>query len=141
MFFENTSAYSSVTSPSIVPLEVGRRPHLAGVGIDDLDRDVVEDGVEAVALIEAERVVDRLVGRARLAARLHGAVELRAVVVVAADHRDDVAGVVIGGEDRGLRVRHLLELDHVGVRRRPTRADRRCGSHAGFLPSGRFQSR
>ena len=97
-------------------VEVGGRPHLARDRIDLGARHVVEQRREAVASVERERVVHRLVDRARLAARLRHAVELRAVVVLAADHGDDVAGVVVVAEDRPLHTRRLLQqqLDRLG---------------------------
>ena len=69
-FFDQTSEYSSVTWYSIGVVEVGRDPDLAGDRVDLGARDVVQQRVVAVALVQRQRVVDRLVGRPRLAAGL-----------------------------------------------------------------------
>ena len=51
------------------------------------DRRVVHDSGRCIAVANRRGVHDRLEGRARLAAHLHGPVELAAPEAVAADHR------------------------------------------------------
>ena len=55
------------------------------------------------ALLERVREHERLERRARLALALHGEVELALVEVLAADHREHVAGARVDRDERGRR--------------------------------------
>ena len=69
-FFDQISAYSSVTWYSTVLLRLVGVQTSPVIGIDLGARHVVQQRREAVAAVERQRVVDRLVGRAGLAAGL-----------------------------------------------------------------------
>src|SRR5439155_7396418 len=105
------------------------------------------------------RVDERLEGRAGLALRLHGAVELAATEVVAADHRLHLAGVRVDRGQRALHLRLLIERearlaadrllgdrdrDHVarleGARREPPRAPPQGGRRESALLPRRWEA-
>jgi hypothetical protein len=73
------------------------------------DRRVDEDRGRREAAVDRRRVDDRLERGSELAVGLHGAVELAAVEVPAADHRLDLSGPVLDREECALDDRRLIE--------------------------------
>ena len=108
-----------------------RRPHRAVPRVREAERRVDQDrGGRVAERLERGRVHDRLEGRAHLAHRLGGAVELAALEVVAADHRPHGAGAHVERQQRALHLRLLLELQPA-LRGGPRpRTARRCGTGA-----------
>ena len=81
----------------------GAGPHGDGLGLGD------EDGRRRHALGQGRRQRERLEGRTRLAAALHGDVELLAAEVAAADEGLDLPGTGIDRDDGDHRVVGLIE--------------------------------
>src|SRR6478736_10436601 len=90
-------------------LIVLRAPFRHASALTDAERAVDDDARRRVAIVERGRVDDRLERRARLAARLHGAVELAFGEAETAYEREHAAGVRIHGHHRTADLRHLLE--------------------------------
>src|SRR6478736_2021315 len=90
-------------------LIVLRAPFWHACSLTDAERAVDDDTRRRVAVVERGRVDDRLEGRAWLAARLHGAIELASSEAETADKREHAPGVWVHGHHRTADLRHLLE--------------------------------
>src|SRR4249920_4165370 len=90
-------------------LIVLRAPLRHASSLTDAERAVDDDARRRIAVVERGRVDDRLEGRAWLAARLHGAIELAFGEAETADEREHAAGVRIHGHDRSADRWDLLE--------------------------------
>ena len=94
-------------------------PGVVGHGLVDDDRR------RRVPAIDRRRVDEGLEERAHLPARLRRAIELAAIEAEAADHRADLAGAVVDGDERALDERRLLERRGLDACR-PARSCRRA---------------
>ena len=95
-------------------LEILRPPDFP-IRLGDLDRLVENDRRGRIAAFERRGVDDRLEGRARLALRLGGAVEVGLVVGIAADHGEDAAGIGVHGDDGAGNFGYLAQAELAGV--------------------------
>src|SRR5947207_2472206 len=90
-------------------LEILGRPHRQARALRERHWRIQHLAFRRVAIVQRRRIDERLEGRARLALRLHGAIELAGGKTETAGEREDAAGVRVHYHDGAIDLRHLAQ--------------------------------